>query len=218
MPSDLFNQNTGSAQVIATYSSNWADVLGDFSIPTGNISQYRSGVSSDNLARWTGTLPSGDHESIVTVTASWVTNRWYAGPSIGLSAVAANGYAFGCDSSSYFVGKWVVGVEADLDSGSLSVVAGDRLKISKTISGSTATIKIWKSLAASPTVFTQVGTDIVDSTAAFTAGTYGIYGLDNVVASGFGGGPWDGNDLAAAGSSFPPVPAPPNPYLSLLAQ
>ena len=197
MASDLFNQNTGSAQTIATYSPNWADVLGDFSIPTGNISQYRSGVSGDNLARWTGTLPSGNHEAIVTVTASWVTNRWYGGPAIGLSAVAANGYALGCDSVNYFVGKWVAGAETDLTSGSLSVVAGDRLKISKTVVGGTATIKIWKALAASPTSFTQVGSDIVDSSSAFTAGTYGIYGLDNVVASGFGGGPWDGNDLSA---------------------
>jgi hypothetical protein len=205
--SDSFNQNTGSGQAIATYSSNWAATLGGFTIPTGNISQFRSNTAGDNLARWTGTLPSGDQEAIVTVTASWVTAGWYAGPSIGLASGAADGYAWGAkvgSSPDYFVGKWTAGVEADLSTGSLSCVAGDRLKISKTVSGGTVTIKIWKALAASPTSFSQVGSNITDASSAFTAGTYGIYGNNDAASGGFGGGPWDGNDLAGAGSSAPP--------------
>jgi hypothetical protein len=202
---DSFNQNTGSGQAIATYSANWAATLGGFTIPTGNISQYRSNTSSqDNLARWTGTLPSGDQEAIVTVTASWVTNHYIAGPAIGLSSIAADGYAFACDNGSYFAGKWTAGAEVDIGSGSLTVAAGDRLKISKTVVSTTVTIKIWKALAASPTVFTQVGGNLTDASSAYTAGTYGIYGYSDAASSGYGAGPWDGNDLAAAGGSAPP--------------
>ncbi len=200
--SDSFNQNTGSGQAIATYSSNWAATLGGFTIPTGNVSQFRSNVSSqDNLARWTGTLPSGDQEAIVTVTASWVASTGYIGPAIGLASGAASGYAWGAKvgtSPDYFVGKWTAGSEVDLSTGSLSCATGDRLKISKTVSGSTVTIKIWKALAASPTSFSQVGSNITDASSAYTAGTYGIYGYSDAASSGYGGGPWDGNDLAVS--------------------
>ncbi len=200
MPSDLFNQNTGSNQAIATYSPNWAVPLGGFTIPTGNLGQFRSNTSGFNLARWTGTTPSGDHEAIVTFTTSWNASGDYAGGAIGLSSVAVDGYALIASKTDYFVGKFTAGSEADIGSGTwtLALAVGDRIKISKTVSGGTVTLKVWKALAATPTIFVQDGSDVVDSSSAYTAGTYGIFGNENG-SSGNYGGPWDGNDLGGGG-------------------
>lgn len=201
--SDAFNQNTGSAQAIATYSSNWAVMVGGFTIPTGNVGEYRSNTSNDNLARWTGPTPSGNQEAITTVTSGQQAHGNYSGPAIGLSSVAVDGYALIATGADYYVGKFTAGVEADFPGFPLSwspaLALGDRLKLSKTVSGSTVTLKVWKALAASPTSFTQVGSDITDASSAYTTGTYGIYGNGDAASGGFGAGPWTGNDLSAGG-------------------
>jgi hypothetical protein len=84
-----------------------------------------------------------------------------------------------------------------------SFASGDWIKLEVTGTGATVTLKVYKALAASPTSWTQVGTDYTDTsgsriTAAGAPGMY-IYTYNG----GLGIADWEGGNLSA-GTTFTP--------------
>lgn len=206
--SDLFNQNTGSSQAIATYSTNWSVVEGGFQIPTGNLSEYRSSVALNNCARYSGATWSGDQESIVKVKAGWLTGGYFAGPSARAQSGAATYYAIAANSSAYYLKKIVAGVAADLAANiPITLAGGESLKLTVQTSGSNCQLFVYKNTTAAPTTWTQVGSTVTDNGsvngAVITGGAPGIFGYGDVSASGFGGGDWQASDLGGGGGGTP---------------
>lgn len=194
---DLFNQNTGSSQAIATYSANWSVLEGGANIPTGNVSRYRTTSSGYNTCRNNTETFNADQYA----KTKWIgAGGYFMGPAVRCQSGSNSSYHVDCDGSSYYISKCVSGAQTTIDGPiSMSLAAGDwvRLEVEGT------SLRVYKALAASPTSFSQVGSTYTDS-AISAAGYGGIFGYDNTDGAGFGNGEWEAGNLGGGGASGNP--------------
>lgn len=206
MASDLFNQNSGSSQAIATYSANWTICDGSINIPTGNLSKYLAASGGENTAYWNAESLSADQYSQVIFGQS-AANGYYGGPACRIQSGAVTYYRIDAVLSEYYVTKYLAGSGSTL-AGPVSIsgaAVGEKLRLEVTTVGGNAVLKILKNTIAAPTVFTQVGGDITDSSSPIlTAGFAGCGGYDPHSTS-YGIGSWESGSLGGGGGTDQPA-------------
>lgn len=198
--SDNWNQNTGSEQGIATYG-NYTLMEGSLTVPTGNLGRYSMAGSDYNTARRNDASPTADQYSQVVITAAQRAGGHYAGPMVRGQTGANSSYHVETNGDgNVYLSKCLAGSQSTLTTLSQVLSDNDVLRLEVTGTGGTVTLKVYRAAAASPTSFTQIGSDYNDSSSPITgAGQYGVFGY----ASGPGGGAWEAGDLGGGGGSTP---------------
>lgn len=201
--SDAWNQNTGGDQSIEDYGS-YTLLEGTMVIPNGNVGRFSQSSGAYCTARRDDASPTANQYSQIVITAAQIANSVYCGPMVRGQTGANSSYHAETDGNgTVYLSKCLAGTQSTLTSFSQSWAAGDVLRIEVTGAGSPVTLKIYHAAAASPTVFSQVGTDYDDSSSPITtAGQYGVFGYG--AAAGNGGGPWEAGGLAGGGGATAP--------------
>jgi hypothetical protein len=102
--SDKFTAADGTA--LTTYSSNWTNAVGTFTIYSNAVS---ADTSVDSLARWSADTFQNDQYAQVRIAALGSTNSAGAGVRITTN----NGYLYESDSARRYFGKVVAGTYSD---------------------------------------------------------------------------------------------------------
>ena len=195
---DLFDQNTGSAQLIATYSAAWTVLEGSLQVPSGNVGRCEGVGSTYNTARRNDETFNADQYAQIV----FVDTGNYCGPAVRCQSGANTSYHVESNGSTFYVSKCVAGSQSTLAGPvSQSFAVGDILRLEVSGTGATVTLQVFKALAASPTSFSQVGTDYTDSAGdrITTAGYGGVFVYGST--AGGGAGEWTAGNLGAAATA-----------------
>lgn len=175
--SDGFVQTSGVTQVLTTYSAAWTILEGNFSVGSGNNAVHGTGAGY-NTARHNVETFAADQYSQVTLTAGLITAGEYGGAAVRCQIGVNSSYHVEANGTNFYVSRCVAGVQTTLFGPiSQAFAGGDVLRVEITGTGATVTIRVFRALAATPTVFSQVGTDYLDTSASriTSAGQGGIF-------------------------------------------
>ena len=153
---------SGTTQSIDAYGS-YAVLEGALGVINGSAGvAVTSGAY--NTARRTDETPGDDQYSQVVITANQITFGIYAGPAARCQSGANTSYHCETAGSDFYVSKCVAGSQTVL-AGPISqtFAAGDVMRLEVSGTGATVTLRVYRALAASPTSFTQVGSDYTDT-------------------------------------------------------
>ena len=187
---------SGTNQSISAYGP-YSELEGGFNVVSGSPGlTVTSGVY--NTARRTDETPAADQISSVVITTAQISLNIYAGPAVRLQSGANTSYHVETNGSEFYVSKNVAGSQSVL-AGPISqaFAAGDVLLLEVSGVGATVTLRVYKALAASPTSFTQVGSDVTDTAGdrITAAGYLGVFGFGNTSTTPVVGA-WTGGNLA----------------------
>lgn len=188
---------SGTTQAIASYGA-YSVLEGGFNVRNGAPGlELTNGGGTYNLARRTDETFSTEQYSQTTVTSSQISNNTYCGPAVRCQSGANTGYHVETNGTDFYLSKVLAGTQSTLAGPvSASFSAGDIIRLEVTGTGGTVTLKVFKALAASPTSFSQVGTDYTDSSSPITtAGTAGVFGYGYTEASYQPVGSWEAGNL-----------------------
>ena len=174
---DTFLQTSGSGQALATYSASWSVLEGAFNVPSGTGEVEGTG-GTYNTARHNVETHSADQRARVQLVSAAISSGIYAGPAVRCQSGANTSYHADCNGSSLYFSKCVAGTQTTLAGPiSVSLAGTDWLSLSVEGVGATVTLKAWKSTAAAPDTYTQLGTDQTDTAGdrITTAGQTGIF-------------------------------------------
>lgn len=196
---DGFSQTSGSTQALTTYSANWAIVEGGFNVPSGANAAAASALNY-NTARWTADTFNADQYSQSVITSTLLADGTFGGAAVRCQSGAVTLYHAHTDGSNVYVDKSVAGTKSGLAGPlSQSFAAGDVIRLEVTGTGATVTLKVFRAAAASPTVFTQIGSDITDTAGdrITAAGSAGIFCYDFNNAGNCRITNWEGGNLSS---------------------
>lgn len=194
LASDSWTQSSGSTQGIAVYGS-YEVLEGSLSVLSGTAG-VTIGSGAYNTARRTGTTFSASQYSQTVITSNQISLSHYCGPAVRCQSGANTSYHVETAGSNFYVSKCLAGTQSSLAGPvTQTFAAGDVIRLEVTGTGGTVTLKVFRALAASPTSFSQVGTDYTDSSSPITtAGTAGVFGYGNSGTSPVIGA-WSAGDL-----------------------
>jgi hypothetical protein len=200
---DGFSQTSGSTQALATYSASWTIVEGSFNVPSG-ANAAAAGSVNYNTARWNADTFDADQYSQSVITSTLLADGTFGGAAVRCQSAAVTLYHAHTNGSDVYVDKSVAGTKSGLAGPlSQSFSAGDVIRLEVSGVGATVTLRVYRAAAATPTVFTQIGSDITDTAGdrITAAGSAGIFCYDFNNAGNCRITNWQGGNLAA-GSTF----------------
>lgn len=174
---DGFVQTSGSTQNLTTYSAAWSILEGNLAVGSGNNAAHGTGATY-NTARHNVETFNADQYSQVELTAGLIAAGEYGGSAVRCQAGANTSYHVETNGTNFYLSKCVAGAQTTMVGPvTQAFAAGDRIRLEVTGVGATVTLKVFRALAASPTTFTQVGTDYTDTAGnrIVTAGQGGIF-------------------------------------------
>jgi hypothetical protein len=199
MATDGWVQATGSDQAISTYNPLWVMIgTGGISIPSG-VAQFEARGTDYNTAYRSDVAASVANYSRTVITTTQISGSVYCGPADRCQVGVDTSYHIDTNGGSVYASRDVAGTRTTLEGpiGGLSFAAGDVCGLEVDGTGATVALKIYKALAASPTVFTlEHTTNDTDGSRITTAGRPGVFAYGS--STDYGGGPWTGANSAAA--------------------
>jgi hypothetical protein len=170
--SDTLLQSSGGFQDIATYNAAYAVMVGGMRL-ANTIAGVEGTGSTYNVSRITGVTFNADQYSQVKLN---ISGGVYHGPAVRCQSGADTAYHVSTAGSDFYVEKRSAGsVSTVAGPVSQTFATGDILRLTVEGVGGTVTLKVYRALAASPTSFSQVGSNYTDSSSPITtAGTAGI--------------------------------------------
>lgn len=175
---DGFVQTSGSTQDLTTYSAAWSILEGNLAVGSGNNAVHGTGATY-NTARHNVETFNADQYAQVVLTAGLIAAGEYGGPAVRCQAGANTSYHVEANGTNFYVSRCNDPNTQTTLAGPVTqtFAAGDVLRLEVTGTGATVTLKVFRALAASPTSFTQVGTDYPDTSGSriTTAGQGGIF-------------------------------------------
>jgi hypothetical protein len=192
--------SSGTTQDLAAYGAYTA-LEGGLEVISGSAG-VRGTVGGYNTYRRNDETFDADQYSQVVMTSAWLgTGGEYGGPAVRCQNGANTSYHVDTGGSDFYLSKALAGTQSTLVGPvAISLAAGDVIRLEVTGTGGTVTLKVFKALAASPTSFTQVGTDYTDSSSPITtAGQAGVFVYNNNTSMRLGA--WEAGNLGGGGSS-----------------
>ena len=177
--------------------ANWTDqTTGVIGIVSNQANGSGSGVADYMVAYYNAVAPSADMASIATVVVGSATNDRSVGVTVRASGTAGsrNFYWLLCNDSNSFIFKVINGTPTQLQSTGAAFATGDRMRLE--IVGST--LRAYRALAASPTSYSQIGSDQA-SGGELTTGYCGIT-ISQFPCTGNSGilDAWEGEEQSSA--------------------
>lgn len=150
--SDDFNRSDSG-----TLGGNWTDQVAGIGIISNQANGSGSGLADYMFSYYSAYAPADDQASIATVVLASIANDRAVGVTVRCSGTGGsrNAYWLFAYNTTSIIFKVIAGSYTNLQTLGVGFAAGDRMRLE--VVGNT--LRAYQAVAASPTVFSQIGTD-----------------------------------------------------------